>query len=341
MNYHIGKTNHRGISETIEHLQRKYFWKGMSNDIKNFINNCQTCKIQKYNRNPIKQPLQLTPTFNRPFHTVHMDIFQINGNKYLTLIDAFSKFAQAYQLRSSNLLDITDRLFYFITTYTTPNIIVADNEFNKQPLINFLQLHKIQLHATTPYHHQSNSPVERLHSTLLEHYRLLGETPENRKLPYCIMAYNHSIHSNLKFSPFEIVFGHTDNKNPFDLDYEKSFFESYVTNHKEKMNHLYNALRDKQTSTKETRNEKINQTRQTKTFKIGDHVYIKTNARNKKEPRFVGPYIVDKIHEHDTYDVRNIPTNAILKRHANDLMPFTGYCQPPSSSSPGGISTAK
>lgn len=338
-NYHEGKSNHRGIAETTEHIKRKYYWKGISNDIKNYIDNCQICKKHKYNRHPIKQPLNLTPTCNRPLHTLHMDIFQIAGQKYLTIIDAFSKFAQAYHLRSSNLIDVTDRLFYFITTFTTPDTLVVDGEFNKQPLKNFAELHKIKLHITTPYNHQSNSIVERLHSTILEHYRLLENIPEVKKIQYCIVAYNHSIHSNLNYTPFEILFGHTESRNPFDLEYNKTFYENYVIDHKEKMKHLYSNLHDKQDQTKQNRNIRINKSRKSHAFKINDQVYVKTNARNKKEPRFQGPYVVEKVHEHDTYDLRNIPNNVTIKRHANDLMPFSG--QSPCSPSPGSSSTMK
>lgn len=338
-NYHLGKTNHRGINETYEHLLRKYYWKSMHKDIEQTINNCDICKQQKYNRHPLKQPLQMTPTYSRPFYILHMDIFQINNQKYLTLIDSFSKFAQAYSLRSSNLIDITDRLFYFITTYTAPRILVVDNELNKQPLKSFAQLHQITLHATTPYNHTSNSPVERLHSTLIEQYRLLGDMSENRKIPYAIMAYNHTIHSNLNYTPFEILFGHTEGKNPFELDYTKTFLETYVNDHKIKMKDIYENLADKQKQTKDKRNEKINKSRKTHVFKINDRVYVKTNERNKKKPRFTGPYVITKIHEHDTYDLRNEPTGSTLKRHANDLLPFSE--QPSLHSSPGPSSSVK
>lgn len=327
-NYHFGKTNHRGITETIEHLKRKYYWKSINKDITNYINNCQTCKIQKYNRDPVKQPLQLTPTYARPFHTIHLDIFQISNRSYLTILDAFSKFAQAYPLRSHNLTDVIEQLLVYICTFTAPNEIIADGEFNKNIFKDFLAMHKIRLHVTTPHHHQSNSLIERLHSTLIEHYRLLNNTPEDKKMQYCILAYNHSIHSNLNLTPFEITFGHTDNKNPFDIDYTKTYYHDYLSQHKVKMKNLYEALQDKQTETKEKRNEKINPIRKTRNFKLQDKVFIKTNFRNKKEPKFVGPFIISKIFDHDTYELTPINKKGPpIKRHINELLPFSS--QPP------------
>lgn len=331
--YHEGKTNHRGIKETLEHLQRKYYWSSIQKDIKNYIDNCHACKTQKYNRNPLKQPLNLTPTNNRPFHSLHMDIFQINKQKYLTLIDPFSKFAQAYHLPSNNLIDVIDRLFYFIVSYPSPQLLIADNEFNKNPLKDFLRFHKIQLHATTPYHHSSNSPVERLHSTLIEQYRLFeNKVPEHKKMQYCILAYNNTIHSNLKMTPNEIVFGHTENRNPFDLEFDQTFLTDYVNAHKTKMKNVYRNLSDIQQQTKINRNLRINNKNSNHKFKVGDLAYLKSDNRNKSKPRSTGPYKVQEVLEHDTYILINDKNQSNVKRHANELLPFSGAL--PSSCSP-------
>lgn len=321
-NYHLSKTNHRGVQETSDHLQRQFYWKGLNKDIQNFIQNCNTCKTEKYNRQPNKLPLQLTHTNNRPFQTIHIDIFQINNTKFLTIIDSFSKFAQAYEIRSANINEIIDNLFLYMSSYAVPNEIIADNEFDKNLLKDFLKLHNIKLHLITPNHHESNSPVERLHSTLIEHFRLLKNTPENKRMPYCILAYNNSIHSNLKLTPYEILFGHTDGLNPFELCNDR-FYNVYTNDHKDKMHILYDDLRDKQIVTKQLRNQKINDQRKPTNFRIGQTVYIKSNERNKKLPKFIGPFKVLQILDRDRYSLQNVKKKNILERHANEIMAVT------------------
>ena len=43
MNYHEGKTNHRGILETYQKLKEKYYWSNIYNDIQKYINHCDIC----------------------------------------------------------------------------------------------------------------------------------------------------------------------------------------------------------------------------------------------------------------------------------------------------------
>lgn len=53
--------NHRGIEEVYKELIPKYFYPKIRYEITKIINNCQTCQISKYDRNPIKEH------FSRPF----------------------------------------------------------------------------------------------------------------------------------------------------------------------------------------------------------------------------------------------------------------------------------
>ena len=40
---HEGKTNHRGIEETLKFLKSNYYWKSLKTDVTNYINNCEIC----------------------------------------------------------------------------------------------------------------------------------------------------------------------------------------------------------------------------------------------------------------------------------------------------------
>ena len=41
INYHEGKTNHRGMLETYQKLKQKYYWPNMCSDVQKTINNCE------------------------------------------------------------------------------------------------------------------------------------------------------------------------------------------------------------------------------------------------------------------------------------------------------------
>lgn len=86
-NHHEGKTNHRGINETLEHLRKNYYWINMKSDITEFINSCEICNRAKYARKTTYSPLMLTETPSKPFQIVHMDLFFYDHKIYLTIID--------------------------------------------------------------------------------------------------------------------------------------------------------------------------------------------------------------------------------------------------------------
>lgn len=84
--YHTTKTCHRGINETRMALSRRFYWPRMSDDVTDYINNCEVCQKNKYDRSPPVIKFNLTPTASRPFEHIHVDTFKINHNMYLTII---------------------------------------------------------------------------------------------------------------------------------------------------------------------------------------------------------------------------------------------------------------
>ncbi|GJQ70323.1 hypothetical protein Trydic_g22759 [Trypoxylus dichotomus] len=97
-NHHEGKTNHRGITETLSYLQTRYHWNKMDTQVTNYINKCEICKKMKYDRNPPKLPLNLTDTYEKPFEKIHIDTLSIQNSNFLTIVDAFTKIGQAYHI---------------------------------------------------------------------------------------------------------------------------------------------------------------------------------------------------------------------------------------------------
>ena len=64
---HEGKCNHRGILETLNHLQRNYYWPNMKKDVTNYINSCVARQTAKYARSKPYVPLVQTETPTKPF----------------------------------------------------------------------------------------------------------------------------------------------------------------------------------------------------------------------------------------------------------------------------------
>lgn len=66
--------------------------------------------------------------------------------------------------------------------------------------------------STTPYHPQSNGALERTHLTLkdyLKHYINPNQSDWDDYIQFAMFSYNSSIHKSTKFTPYELLFGHT------------------------------------------------------------------------------------------------------------------------------------
>jgi len=305
-NYHLGKTNHRGINETYEKLKRTYFWPNQKKSIQEYINRCEVCMTTKYDRFPIKPKFNSTPTANKPFEIIHIDKLTLDGNKFLTLVDAFSKYAQAYYLTSNSSLEVVKNLLLYFSHHGIPKQIISDNgaEFDSSLVKEMLTLHKIDIHFICSQNPNSNGIVERFHSTLVEHVRLLNNRNEFScdsmviKVRYAIIGYNHSIHSVTRLTPFEVVYGHIGQDHLLDFDLEHRLMNDYASKHKDRLAILYSEIANRSNNTKEKIIERLNKDRE-EIPKLPSTIFVKNkqymsktkNRFNKEKLESVDPVL--------------------------------------------------
>ena len=266
------------------------YWPNMQRDIQNFINPCETCLQNKYERNPIQIPNILTPTANKPLEKIHIDLLSVEKTKFLTIVDSFSKHAQAYEVKNQNAITIVNKLMKYFSHYGIPHEITADNgrEFNNKILINYLNFRKININFTSVDNPKSNGIIERFHSTLIEHLRILNQNKTFKELRlkervnYALIAYNNSIHSVTKETPLNILLGHLKLNN-FQLT-EETIVDSYIQNHKEIMEEIYCGIKRNIEKSKLKYSEEVN-----KEIDLPGQVYLKQHKRNVgkcEKPKF-------------------------------------------------------
>lgn len=155
------------------------------------------------------------------------------------------------------------------------------------------------------------------------------EGPADERMQQAIIAYNNTIHSSTNLTPLEIVLGHTATRNPFDMLYTKEYYQDLVNKHVKAMEEVYNKLHDKLRQEKTKRTEK--QSKEDTSFKIGDTIYTRTYNRNKKVRRFIGPWKIIKLLEHNKCQIEHLKTNKKKTVHLADISrPVAG--SPPSPS---------
>lgn len=171
--FHEGKRIHRGIQETYKQIQKHYHWPIILLTVQAYVNKCEVCLQGKYKRNPLR-PLALTETPTKPMEHLFMDLYFTGGATFLTIIDNFSKFAQATPLTASSSVHVADDLLQSFSILGLPNKITtnSDSKFDNDFIREICATHNILIHFTTPYNPNSNSPIERFHSTISEIIRL-------------------------------------------------------------------------------------------------------------------------------------------------------------------------
>lgn len=306
-NYHEGKTNHRGVNETFMSLSQRYFWPKMRETIAKYISTCNTCSSAKYDRNPLRPEFTVVPPASKPFQVAHADVLTIEQEKYLTIIDSFSKYAQAYYIPDCSGPSIIKALLRFSTHHGFPLSLTTDQgtEFVNQVVSEFLQLHNVEHKTTMPYAPNQNGLIERFHSTLIEHLRILKlkhktETAKNL-IPYALIAYNSSMHSLTKCRPFEVISGHFDPRDPINVNLTERLMQQYISDHRDRMETVYHLIHDDSLTNREQIMNRVNQTREPQIeYEQNQEVFFRNPvaARQKLAPRFKGDKVTDNLPIH-------------------------------------------
>jgi transposase InsO family protein len=303
-NYHVGKTNHRGVTETVARMKRHYFWIGMARTVEKIIQECEACNMVKYIRNPHQAPQLVTTTPDMPFEEIHGDVFKFEKESYVTLIDAFSKFAVVKHIENKSADEVLNAILDFMGVCGVPKRIVFDNgrEFNNEKLKKQMEELDVEVHFSTVGHSRSQGLVERLHNTLTEHLHLrqvISGRDDRTAMRRAQIAYNNSIHRATGYTPMEIVFGQISAERGVRLK-EVHAGEGEFMRQKERERRLLNVkIKQKLEKEKTQRTGKINEKvarNIMELIKIGDTVFRKNfYKRRKGDLRFLGPYKVTDI----------------------------------------------
>lgn len=204
---------HRGIDENKQQILRKHYFPKISARIKDFIRTCDICNTSKYDRHPLKVHVQETPIPKHPYDIIHIDIYQIDGNYFLSSIDKFSKFGRMLPIRSRHIVHIRRAFEDTITSNIIPSAVVTDNEkaFISPEIRGIMLDLNIRAYVTPSNKSEVNGQVERFHSTITEIFRIQKSLnpsyPCSRLMTISVDKYNETIHSTTGKTPKEILFG--------------------------------------------------------------------------------------------------------------------------------------
>lgn len=325
-------SGHRGILETNRNIRDNFFWKGMTNDIKNYIDSCDTCQRNKIQRKNFQAPMIITSQSTEPFERVSMDLVSYsdisdNNNKYvLTLQDDLTRFVQAYPIPDKEALTVAKQLIYFCQHYGVPKRFHSDQgtEFMNNVLKQLTKFLGSNHTFNTAYHPQTNGALERFHATLRDHIRMY----HSRRLknwdeiiPFAIMCHNTSVNSSTNYTPQELLFGYKPR--PF---YNIKTIPDYTAcDYLKDLNERLriardSALKNLQAMKEKAKNRYDSQIKNFTQYQVGSKVMLRIPNPNNLDPKWEGPYKVIRVGFNHNYVIHKANRNQLV--HANRLRPY-------------------
>ena len=218
---------HLGPEKTKFQVRRRVYWPGWSKEVEDFCRFCEACASYKRGSAP-KQGYLDPMIMGEPMERLSVDITgphptSSGGHKYiLTVIDHFSKWAEAFPIRNQEAQTVAkvliDRVF---TDIGMPMQILSDQgkNFESELFKEMCRCLGIEKIRTTIYKPSTNGAVERFRRTLNSMIgKIIDENHRNwhTLLPRIMAAYRASEHSATGFFPNRIMLGRECNA-PIDL----------------------------------------------------------------------------------------------------------------------------
>ena len=107
---HLG---HYAIDKMSLRAREKFYWPGISKDIRSTYHHCQICA--KFARTQQKERLQPIETPQATWEQLGLDIFSLRNTQYLLAVDYFSRFPVVRKLQSLHSLSIIKHLKHIFT----------------------------------------------------------------------------------------------------------------------------------------------------------------------------------------------------------------------------------
>ena len=211
---------HQGQCRSATLMQERFWWPGMTRDLRNRIKKCSRCR--KYKAAPPVVPMKPLAC-SGPGELLHVDFTSIEEtvplkedpviHNVLVLQDHFSKYVVAYVVKDQTARTAAEtlRIGYF-RLFSAPAYLVSDQgkAFTGHVITHLCELYGVQKLRTSPYHAQTNGQVERMNQTIIH---MISKLEEDRKacwskhLPELLMAYNATRSAVTSYSPYYLLFG--------------------------------------------------------------------------------------------------------------------------------------
>ena len=332
---------HAGIQITIDRLRQDYYFDKMCVLVTDYVKSCEPCQKRKVTRYT-KSPTTALPTPNRLFEAWELDLYgplhlSSQGHSYVFIAtDMFSRYTYAVPIRSKDCVTVSLEIFNLCCTFGTPRAIYSDlgSEFTASLVEHVCKLLGVPQKFAPAFCHFVLGKNERTHRSLAE--RLTPYVADNKPtwdqyISAIVFSLNTSIHSALKYSPWEVVFGEKPRfplSSPIelcDVPAVPKDYKTYLRLQQEKLEIIRDEVKTNTQKAYATMCAKANANVHPINVEKGDYVYLShgdTAIGSKLDYRFQGPFVIHDVTSTHIVTLKD-PVSMVLKGniHVNRLKP--------------------
>ena len=150
-----------GINSCIRRARELVSWPGMSADIRQMVESCETCSAMADRQSA--EPLFLHDVPSRPWEKVATDLFTVHGRNYLLTVDFYSNFFEVDYLGDDMTSEaVITKLKHHFARHGVPDKVHSDGgpQYSSEKFRQFSEAWGFQHDLSSPGNSRSNGCAE-------------------------------------------------------------------------------------------------------------------------------------------------------------------------------------
>ena len=300
---------HLGQHRMQELIKRTYWWPGLKEDIKKYVQECIKCqqnKVQHQKKAGELHPLEIS---EEPWQDISIDMIGPlpRSNKMDAILVIMNRFTKMIRLKATTTNISSEEVAKIYRDeiwkiHGIPKTILSDcgPQFALKFMKDLTRVLGTKRKLSTAYHPQTDRQTERINQeigTFLRHYVNYQQDDWMEWLAMAEFAYNDKKHATTGKTPFELNFGRHPWKEDLMVQTELPRVEEFTKKIQESWKHTTQTMEESQRNMKRQFDERR---RNPQGLKVGEHVWlenknIQSNQSSKKlDNKRYGPFRITK-----------------------------------------------